>query len=132
VKNTHRHYTLDCFHSLIGLSYSAFDCYELVQLFYKKVFCIELDTLYQVKPSSTEAKNLVKSNLENFNKVTKPQFGDIIILKILGLPVHVGIYIDNERFLHTREKTGSVLERTNNWKKRILGYYRWPEIQELD
>jgi hypothetical protein len=38
---------------------------------------------------------------------------------------HVGVYIGGGRFLHTREKTGVVAERTDApyWKHRIVGYY---------
>ena len=38
---------------------------------------------------------------------------------------HVGVYIGDNKFLHTREKTGVVIERVDSpyWKRRIEGFY---------
>jgi cell wall-associated NlpC family hydrolase len=38
---------------------------------------------------------------------------------------HVGVYIGGGRFLHTREKTGAVIERIDapQWRHRIEGFY---------
>lgn len=38
---------------------------------------------------------------------------------------HVGVYIGDGRFLHTREKTGVLIERIDSpaWRRRIEGFY---------
>lgn len=38
---------------------------------------------------------------------------------------HVGVYVGGGRFLHTREKTGAVVERVESpaWFRRIEGFY---------
>lgn len=45
---------------------------------------------------------------------------------------HAGIYIGNGKFLHTREKTGVVIERLDapQWRHRLEGLYA-PENNEL-
>lgn len=38
---------------------------------------------------------------------------------------HVGVYIGDGKFLHTREKTGVLIERIESpaWRRRIEGFY---------
>ena len=45
---------------------------------------------------------------------------------------HAGIYIGNGKFLHTRDKTGVVIERLDapQWRHRLEGIYA-PENDEL-
>lgn len=40
---------------------------------------------------------------------------------------HFGVMIDKRRFIHTLEKIGPMLTRTNGywWKDKIRGFYRW-------
>ena len=42
-----------------------------------------------------------------------------------GVVNHVGVYIGDGKFLHTREKTGVCIERIDApyWKHRIEGFY---------
>lgn len=117
--------TLDSFHDLVGISYNDLDCYELTQKFYSKVFNKDLDILYDIRPDEKKTKTLFEKQKSSFDKVTIPQFGDIIVFNVATLPCHIGIYINNRLFLHTRKHTGSVLERLAQWNKRIEGYYRW-------
>ena len=50
--------------------------------------------------------------------------GDVLLLKIKGLPCHVGMSVGKDRFVHTWEGVGGVLtERTSLWKQRVLGIY---------
>lgn len=131
MKNTHLLFTQDYLHEFVGLTYDAFDCYELVRLFYRKIFEYDLDCLYASKPESKEAVEIVDQHRHKFVEVTNPTFGDIILISIAGLPCHVGIYLDEKTFLHSREGVGSAIDKLSNWKKRIKGFYRCPEL-ELD
>lgn len=129
MKNTHQQSIQDCLPKIIGLPYSAFDCYELIQLLYKKAFSIELDTLYQVTPDELGVNKMMEQKKGDFIKVTKPEAGDIILINIIGLTCHVGVYIGGGKFLHTRKSTGSVIDRISRWEKRIEGYYRCAELE---
>jgi len=52
------------------------------------------------------------------------------ILEIRGHPgfhQHVGVYIGNNKFLHSKKSTGVVIERMDspNWKTKIKGYWQY-------
>jgi cell wall-associated NlpC family hydrolase len=50
--------------------------------------------------------------------------GDVLLLRVVGLPCHVGMVVSKDRFVHTWEGVGGVLtERTSLWQQRILGIY---------
>jgi cell wall-associated NlpC family hydrolase len=53
--------------------------------------------------------------------------GDVLLLRLRGLPIHVGLLVAKGWMLHTREATGSVLERLDGlaWGRRVLGTYRY-------
>ena len=129
MRNTRQHSFQGCFHDYIGLSYESYDCYELIQLFYKNLFNINLETLYLTRPDKQTTNKFIEDEKTEWLEVQEPKFGDIILIRINGLPCHVGIYINDSVFLHSRQKTGSCLERVNVWKNRIVGYYRWPELE---
>lgn len=126
MKNIHQQIFQDCSHDLIGLPYFAFDCWQLVKLFYHKVFQIEL-LRYEYKDPNDEndISNLIDASKHSYQKVSKPEFGDIILLRIHGLPAHVGIYLNEKQFLHTTKNTGSLIDSLPNWKNKIVGYYRY-------
>ncbi len=116
----------------LGIPYEDFDCYELIKLFYEKEFGVEIIDLQYQDPSErklgqmTEISQLVETVKEDyFKKVTEPKFGDIILLRIWGMPAHVGIYIGKGRFLHTSKTTGSCVEKLSKWQNKILGYYEY-------
>ena len=46
---------------------------------------------------------------------------------------HIGVYIGDGKFLHTREKTGVVIEhiRSPAWRKRIEGFYTCPSLSQF-
>lgn len=67
-----------------------------------------------------------------WRQVTDPREGDGVVLRIIGpLELHVGLIVAPGLFLHTLEKYGgSAVDRLDHpmWAKRILGYYRHPEV----
>lgn len=119
---------LESSHRLIGIDYDERDCWGIASLFYKHVLNIDLDK-YDSEYDDPNDRKLVSSIINreksNWLKVHKPKFGDIIVLKIYGLSAHVGIYLNEKKFLHTMEKTGSIVDNISVWEKRIEGYYRY-------
>ena len=71
---------------------------------------------------------------EEFAKVptAEAREGDILLLRIGGLPVHVGIAIDGERMLHCMERGNSVIERFtgDRWRRKILAVYRHRDLAD--
>ena len=125
MKDTLPQSTRDCLRDLVGLPYSAFDCYELARLFYRKVLDIGLEKLYEFKPEDGDAEEIAQNEKQKFIKVSDPEFGDLILIRHMGLLCHIGIYISQREFLHTQKGTGSIIDKLSRWEKRIEGYYRY-------
>ena len=120
----------------IGLQYldngrtkDGVDCWGLARLFYKDEFDIDLPSYSQdyiggTDPHIKEAIALYKNNWE---QNTAPNLGDLCLFNILGEPMHVGIFIGDNKFLHCRRGSDSVIESLNNikWKNRFLGFYNY-------
>lgn len=53
--------------------------------------------------------------------------GDVLLLRMDGLPVHVGVIAAEPWFLHTEEAMDSALAETTSprWVRRIEGVYRF-------
>ena len=52
--------------------------------------------------------------------------GDVILFRMLGVPIHVGVLCGDGLFLHCERGCNSCVERLQSsaWKRRIEGYYR--------
>lgn len=126
MKNTPPKITLDSFHNYIGIDYEKYDCYEIIQKFYQEVLGKNLDNLYSSRPDKEKTSDFISNEKERFIEVEKPEFGDIIVFNVFGIPCHVGMYVNKDVFFHSRKTTNSCLEKLSIWKKRVVGYYRWP------
>lgn len=62
---------------------------------------------------------------EQWQRVAQPQVGGLVIFRIAGLPRHVGLVVDTDRFLHMPSRETSCVERLSSpmWAKRIEGFY---------
>jgi len=51
--------------------------------------------------------------------------GAVILFKIKGVACHVGVVVNEFKFLHTWEGSGGVcLERISLWERKIVDFYR--------
>jgi cell wall-associated NlpC family hydrolase len=59
--------------------------------------------------------------------VKTPQKFDAILIRLKGQPMHCGVYLDNDLFIHCLKGSNVTIESINSamWKNRILGYYRY-------
>ena len=122
----------------IGIPYEKLDCYDLVKLFYVNELKVELPDLTYTRPENRDLRGkkndqdemikLVDDQIGFFQKVTTPEFGDIILIRIMGLPSHVGVYLGGRKMLHTREGSGAVIDSVDKWQKRIIGYYKYGTV----
>lgn len=125
MKDIHQQTFQDCSHKIVGLPYGAFDCWDVARIFYLNVFGESLESYSYQDPNNEElVSTLIDSVKHKYFQVQEPRFGDLMLLRIHGLGAHVGVYLDHKSFLHTTEKTGSIIDKTHNWKNKILGYYR--------
>jgi len=116
---------LPAYSKLIGTPYSDLDCWGVAREFYRLVFGIELKRYFEGEtPSRDTTENLIFSNRGDFLEVEKPRFGDIILIKLLGIECHIAIYLDATSILHTQNKVGCMIDRFSRWEKRTSGFYR--------
>jgi len=122
VKPTLQQITQVC-SNLIGTDYEKMDCWQLAKRFYLDVFGIELKQYYEVNPRDIQKqKDLILSSKGDFIQVTSPEEGDLLVIKIHGIPAHVGVYIGEGKVLHSIQKIGVCIE---SFKKfNIEGIYR--------
>jgi len=114
----------------IGRPYETYNCFDLVKEFYADNFKLDIKHYFEggPVPDRREVESLVVSNKGDFVKVEgKPQFGDIVVLKLYGLECHIGVCVDASRFLHSAKKIGSSLDRLDRYSKMIAGFYRHRE-----
>lgn len=112
-----------------GRDESGLDCWGLVRLWYDKELGIELPSyidVYQTTKDIEITETIKKEQAIKWESVEKPVRGDVVLLRIKGLPWHVGIYLGDNRILHVEQGCDSVIENLgrSKWKNRILGYYR--------
>lgn len=117
-----------------GRSESGVDCWGLARLFYRDEYGIDLPSYTEeyiggTDPHIVEAVNLYKDNWQDTNA---PDIGDLCLFNIFGEPMHVGVYLGDNKFLHCRRGSDSVIESLGNikWKNRFVGFYKYdPQSQ---
>ncbi len=116
--------TSQAYFSLIGTSYEEKDCWQIAKDFYSMVFGVSLGRIYDGPPQERkDTELLVKKYIEEFEKVDTPKFGDLILFNIRGLESHIGVYVGEERFIHSSKRIGCVIDLITRWEKLIVGYY---------
>lgn len=59
----------------------------------------------------------------------KEQPFDIILLRILGFPMHIGVVIEKRKMIHVFKGSNTTIENYTSaqWRHRVLGFYRYKE-----
>ncbi|AHX01183.1 putative tail structure protein [Nitrincola phage 1M3-16] len=107
------------------------DCWGLVRKIYEDKFNITLPpftgitTKNSYKECSTQFE-LEKDKDTDFIEVDDPRKGDIALFTIAGHPIHVGIVLADNQFIHMDDKAGCSIENYKGmkWKSRLQGFYR--------
>lgn len=119
----------------IGLPYLAngrteagLDCWGLVRLFYRDELGIDLPS-YTTNYSGADDPAIMELMSEykdtNWKKQTTFKVGDVCVFNIYGEPCHVGVYVGDSKFMHSRENRDVVIESLDSpkWSKRLEGCY---------
>jgi len=125
---------------LIGLRYGnrgrgpdEFDCYGLFIKASKELFNHEVpDYLdYYKSDDPTSVTQSIDGHKQTWTHIEfgSELPGDVIILTIKAMPVHVGIVLGNKKMLHTLPGKNACIDiyTTISWRKRIQGFYRWEQ-----
>ncbi len=109
----------------VGIPYETMNCWDIAVKFYDEILGIKLYHIYSgPTPNRDDTRNLIYSNKGEFEKVDIPQFGDIVLIKILGIESHIAVYVGEDKILHTSKSQGSVIDRLSRFSKRVTGVYR--------
>jgi cell wall-associated NlpC family hydrolase len=109
-----------------GRDFDGVDCLGLVVLFYKNELNIELPQFEYADYEDHNSTNKVQNEAGKvFVPTENPKPGDVAQFRILGHPVHVGIVVDDHRFLHSKSMSPSSLAYYNSgyWNDRIEKFY---------
>jgi len=112
---------------MIGTPYEVLDCWGVAKEFYSLELGVELKHYYKDAPNDSGiANNLIYSNMGDFHKVEGlPKYGDIVLIKLMGIESHIAIFLGGGKILHTSKKTGCVIDNIYpKWEKAITGYFR--------
>jgi hypothetical protein len=114
-----------------GRDKDGLDCWGLVKLIYKEQYNIELPSFsedYEAE-QQTKIEQLIALGKEGWEKVESPTIGDVALLRVNGLFMHVGVVVSPNQFIHVSEHTDTTVERfdTGIWKHRVEGFYRYVE-----
>ena len=86
-----------------GTTQSGVDCSGLVNIIYKNVYNIQLER--SCRDIAKQVKKVSK------NKIRE---GDLLFFSISGKNDHIGIYLQNDRFVHASTSKGVVISSLNN------------------
>ena len=124
----------------IGLEFESrgrgpdkFDCWGLVVYIYQKQFNIKLPSYvnsYTDAGNARDVSNLLIVAEERLNWINilkgQERTSDLILLRMKREPMHIGLIVAKNTFIHIHAKIGSVLQRYDQimWEKRVIGFYR--------
>lgn len=115
----------------VGIPYgfrdnSGLDCYQLVLAVSREVFGVDLPD-YSFEGTWREADSGFNSHRGDFTPVSKPEPGDLVLLKFASKPIHCGIVVGRNTMLHSLRGSNSCIEKFTSvkWRNRIEGFYRW-------
>jgi probable lipoprotein NlpC len=112
-----------------GRDRAGVDCYGLYRLVLSEQLGIQLPE-YLSYDSITDragiAATVADAQEALWQEVNAPRLYDLVLLRLYGLPLHVGLYLGLGRMLHIEERICAAVERLDSpvWARRILGYWR--------
>ena len=116
-----------------GRTEDSLDCWGLVMIFYKKKLNINLPDFPISANDPLSVINAMGVSIDKgeWVKTEKTKFGSVVAMslypKALNSINHVGIYVGEDRFLHSIMDQRSALCRISDayWSRRIKGFYNW-------
>lgn len=123
------------YHHQAGTKGVGVDCAYFVGKVAEEIACI---THFEVEPYSTEwhwhnEEEKMCAIVESFGaiRVDSPLPGDIIAFKYGRACSHLGILVQDNRFIHAHLPAGKVTlnSLTGDFAKRAKRYYRFPNIE---
>lgn len=113
-----------------GRTFEGCDCWGLASLILLKEYAIDVSSCespYQNLDNHIHLENIIEEGKVDWKQVNTPKEGDLILLRVNGYPMHMGIVLGNNYFIHIMKGMNSVIEKYNGrtWEKRISGFFRY-------
>lgn len=119
-----------------GRDRAGCDCWGLARLVLGERFGVDVPSYTSDYESVADTRKLAalaeRSRADGWVEVALPEArpGDVLLLRLSGLPIHVGLVVAPGWMLHTKKATDSVLDRFGGlaWRNRVLGAYRHEDL----
>lgn len=119
----------------LGRTRDGLDCYGLVRLVLQERWGVTTPafdgagwTGQRKKEDLAAFARFVDGNMPDWRKVlwVARRSGDGVLLKVRGLPVHIGLIVSPDWFLHIQAGHNAAVERFDSlvWRHRICGVHR--------
>lgn len=106
-----------------GRGPDTFDCYGLIKHLHERRGVKLPD--YR-SPNDQATIGALMANQIGLWERCDPVAGACVAFKVLGRVSHCGMLVDDDRFIHTWERSGGVcIERLQDWSNRVFGFYRY-------
>ncbi len=120
----------------LGIPWEETHCWDLVRRVLAERFGLSVPSYRDRYTSPTDADAVaavVRAERQGWPEVRdgEEQAGDVVLLRLVGQPVHVGLVVAPGDMLHTLRGLGARLERyrTVAWRRRIVGFHRHPDLE---
>ena len=118
---------------MLGRSRDGADCWGLVRLVYADRLGVDLPAYdgrgFSGRASVADVVSLVADARDAWHEVSEDDAAplDLVLLRVHGQPVHVGVLVAPGIMLHSLAGHDSAVERLDSlaWARRIIGYGRW-------
>ncbi|WP_196603425.1 C40 family peptidase [Pectinatus haikarae] len=107
-----------------GRDKTGLDCWGLAkEIYYRKG--IDLPEFNISAMATKRITDALTKNKPLWRKLNKPEEYALVVIKLVcgGWADHVGVCIDNNKFIHAYRRTGVVIDRLPKWQSHIAGFY---------
>ena len=114
-----------------GRDRGGVDCFGLVYLVLAEKFGLRLPAYLDGYASTEDAEDIariIRGEMAPWRLVPSGEElpGDVVLIRMLNHPMHVGFVVANGWMLHIEEGIDACLERYDGakWRRRLIGIYR--------
>ena len=117
-----------------GRSRAGCDCWGLVRLVLEEQYGKRLPCygdMYENTKAGAQIARVVAEEKRFWTEIPagKEKCGDVVVLRAMGHPMHVGVVIAGGKMLHVIEGANSIFEtyRGRHWQNRVEGFHRYDD-----
>ena len=115
-----------------GRDRRGLDCWGLVRLALAEQFALQLPCFAKDYAHATDSEKIAtvaRGEIPRWRAIAPGDeaLGDVIVLRLRGVPMHVGLVIGDGQMLHIEASINSAIERYTGlrWRDRVEGFYRY-------